>query len=335
MKIFLDTIDLNEIRKYNDIFNIAGVTTNPNLARRFGMSDDIEMVREIAKVIGKTKEIHVEAFGDNFKEIVKNSERIKKNCSNLNLVFKIPFSEEGVKAAKFLKKNKYSTNLHLIFSVGQAIISSSVNSNYICPLVGRLDDIGHNAVDNLSKIISSYKLHNSKTLVMASSIRNLNHVIDCYKIGVDAITIPMKVVKEMFNHPLTDTGFTLFKKDLNQMRSISTINFDKNLIVDFNKTIFETLVILQKQRGAAVAVSKNNKLAGIFTIGDLNRLIKGKKKFNYNDKIGNLITKKPFSVDITDKVEDVTKLVKKYNLGQFVVLDQNKVLGILDVKDIV
>ena len=335
MKIFLDTIDLNEIRKYNDILNISGVTTNPNLARRFGMSDDIEMVREIAKVIGKTKEIHVEAFGDNFKEIVKNSERIKKNCSNLNLVFKIPYSEEGVKAAKFLKKNKYSTNLHLIFSVGQAIISSSVDSNYICPLVGRLDDIGHNAVDNLGKIISSYKLHNSKTLVMASSIRNLNHVIDCYKIGVDAITIPMKVVKEMFNHPLTDTGFTLFKKDLNQMRSISNINFDKKLIVDFNKTIFETLVTLQKQKGAAVAVSKNNKLAGIFTIGDLNRLIKGKKKFNYNDKIGNFITKKPFSVDITDKVEDVTKLVKKYNLGQFVVLDQNKVLGILDVKDIV
>ncbi len=335
MKIFLDTIDLNEIRKYNDILNISGVTTNPNLARRFGMSDDIEMVREIAKVIDKTKEIHVEAFGDNFKEIVKNSERIKKNCSNLNLVFKIPFSEEGVKAAKFLKKKKYSTNLHLIFSVGQAIISSSVDSNYICPLVGRLDDIGHNAVDNLGKIISSYKLHNSKTLVMASSIRNLNHVIDCYKIGVDAITIPMKVVKEMFNHPLTDTGFTLFKKDLNQMRSISNINFDKKLIVDFNKTIFETLVTLQKQKGAAVAVSKNNKLAGIFTIGDLNRLIKGKKKFNYNDKIGNFITKKPFSVDITDKVEDVTELVKKYNLGQFVVLDQNKVLGILDVKDIV
>ena len=77
MKIFLDTIDLNEIRKYNDILNISGVTTNPNLARRFGMSDDIEMVREIAKVIGKTKEIHVEAFGDDFKEIVKNSERIK------------------------------------------------------------------------------------------------------------------------------------------------------------------------------------------------------------------------------------------------------------------
>ena len=335
MKIFLDTIDLNEIKKYDEILNIAGVTTNPNLARRFGMSDDIEMVREIGKIIGKNKEIHVEAFGDSSNEIIKNSQRIKKNCSNYNLVFKIPFSEEGVKAAKFLKKQKYSTNLHLIFSVGQAIISSSVNSNYICPLVGRLDDIGHSAIDNLSKIISSYKVHESKTLVMGSSIRNLNHVIDCYKIGVDAITIPMKVVKEMFNHPLTDTGYLLFKKDLNQMKQISSLNFDKNLTVDGNTTLFETLVILQKQTGSAVAVSKNNKLAGIFTIGDLNRLIKGKKKFNYNDKIIDYMTKKPISVDITDKVEDVTKLVKKYNLGQFVVLDQHKVLGILDVKDIV
>ena len=182
MKIFLDTIDLEEIKKYSEIFDIAGITTNPNLARRFGMSDDIEMVREIGKVIGKQKEIHVEAFGENAKEIIENSKRIRKNCSNFNLVFKIPFSEEGVKASKYLISKKYSTNLHLIFSISQAIISSSINSNYICPLIGRLDDIGHNAIDNLNKIIKSFKLNNSKTLVMGSSVRNLNHVIDCYQI---------------------------------------------------------------------------------------------------------------------------------------------------------
>ena len=334
MKIFLDTIDLEEIKKYSEIFDVAGITTNPNLARRFGMSDDIEMVREIGKVIGKQKEIHVEAFGENAKEIIENSKRIRKNCSNFNLVFKIPFSEEGVKASKYLIGKKYSTNLHLIFSISQAIISSSINSNYICPLIGRLDDIGHNAIDNLNKIIKSFKLNNSKTLVMGSSVRNLNHVIDCYHIGVDAVTIPMKVIKEMFNHPLTDTGFKLFRKDLNQMRQISSINFNKNLLIDSNKTLFETLVTLQKHKGAAVAVSKNNKLAGIFTTGDLNRLIKTKKKFNYNDKIINFITKNPYSVDITDKVEVITNLVKKYNLGQFVVLDQDRVLGILDVKDL-
>lgn len=198
----------------------------------------------------------------------------------------------------------------------------------------RLDDIGHNAIDNLNKIVSSFKTNNSKTLIMGSSVRNLNHVIDCYKIGVDAITIPMKVVKEMFSHPLTDTGFLLFKKDLNQMRQVSSINFNKNLLVDANQTLFETLVTLQNHKGAAVAVTKNKKLSGIFTTGDLNRLIKGKKKFNYDDKIINYISKKPYSVDIIDKVEVITNLVKKYNLGQFVVLDQEKVLGILDVKDL-
>ncbi len=334
MKIFLDTIDLEEIKKYCEIFDVAGITTNPNLARRFGMSDDIEMVREIGKVIGNQKEIHVEAFGENSDEIIQNSQRIKKNCSKYNLVFKIPFSEEGVKASKYLIGKKYSTNLHLIFSLSQAVIASSINSNYICPLLGRLDDIGHNAIDNLSKIIESYKLNNSQTLVMGSSVRNLNHVIDCYQIGVDAITIPMKVIKEMFNHPLTDTGFKLFKKDLDQMRQISSINFNKNLLIDGNKTLFETLVTLQKHKGAAVAVSNNNKLAGIFTTGDLNRLIKEKKKLNYSDKIINYISKNPYSVDITDKVEVITNLVKKYNLGQFVVLDQDRVLGILDVKDL-
>ena len=112
---------------------------------------------------------------------------------------------------------------------------------------------------------------------MGSSVRNLNHVIDCFKIGIDAITIPMKVVKEMFNHPLTDTGYQLFK-DLNQMKEISSINFDKKLIVDTNTTLFDTLVLLQKQTASAVAICKKSKLAGIFTIGDLNRLIKKKKK---------------------------------------------------------
>ena len=101
MKIFLDTIDLGEIKKYSEIFNIAGITTNPNLARRFGMSDDIEMVREIGKIIGNEKEIHVEAFGDNAKEIIDNSQRIKKNCVKYNLVFKIPFSEEKNKEFSF------------------------------------------------------------------------------------------------------------------------------------------------------------------------------------------------------------------------------------------
>ena len=119
------------------------------------------------------------------------------------------------------------------------------------------------------------------------------------------------------------------------MKQISSLNFDKKLVVDANTTLFDTLVILQKQTASAVAISKNNKLAGIFTVGDLNRLIKGRKKFNYNDKIINFATKKPISVDITDKVEDITKLVKKYNLGQFVVLDQQKVLGIVDVKNII
>ena len=334
MKIFLDTIDLKEIEKYNSIMNLSGVTTNPNLARRFGMANDIEMVKKISQIITNDKEIHVEAFGDNFSEIIKNAERIKSHCPKLNLVFKVPFSEDGVKAAKYLRSKKYLINLHLIFSVSQAIISSGIEANYICPLIGRLDDIGHNAIENLNKIITSYKIQNSKTLVMGSSIRNLNHVLDCYKIGVSAVTVPVKVIKEMFNHPLTENGFNLFRKDLNQMRSVSNVNFDKKLIIDFNKTLMETLVLLQKQKGSAVAITKKNKLAGIFTTGDLNRLTKSQKKIDYDRKISDFMTKKPISVDISEKIEDVTKLIKKYNFGQFIVLDDEKVLGILDVKDL-
>ena len=124
------------------------------------------------------------------------------------------------------------------------------------------------------------------------------------------ISVPFNSITS-FSDP--SVGFSLqFKKDLNQMRQISTINFNKNLVVDINQTLLETLVILQKYKGAAVAVCKNKKLAGIFTTGDLNRLIERKKKFNYSDRMVNFISKKPFSVDISDKVEAVTNIVKKY-----------------------
>lgn len=335
MKIFLDTIDLKEIKKYKEIFEVEGVTTNPNLARRFGMSNDIEMINRISDVLGPEKEIHVEAFGSTSKEIIDNAQRINKECKNKNLVYKIPFSEYGVQAAKYLISKKFKTNLHLIFSLSQAFIAGSIGSNYICPLVGRLDDIGHDAIKNISSIKKAYEKNNIKTKIMASSIRNSQHVISCFENAIDVITIPLSVIKDLFKHPLTDIGYDNFKKDLHQMKKISDLTFDKNLIIDQSKTLFETVVTLQRCKGGAIAITKNNKLEGIFTTGDLNRLVQKKEKINYEQKISDFMTKEPYTIEITDQVEDVKNLIKKINKGQLVVVDQDKVMGIIDVRDFV
>ena len=155
------------------------------------------------------------------KKIQKKSLQLRKRILDLsqddNLIFKIPFSKQGVQAANKLKKLNYKTNLHLIFSINQALIASNIKSDYICPLIGRLDDVGHDAIHNLKEIISAYQSCSSQTKVMASSIRNPLHVIRALGAGADVVTIPSNILGQMFDHPLTDIGYKLFKKDLERI----------------------------------------------------------------------------------------------------------------------
>lgn len=182
MKIFLDTIDREKIKKYSNIIDIFGVTTNPTLAKKFNMSDDIDMIKKIADVLGIKKEIHVEAFGKTVSEIIYNVDRISKACKKNNIVYKIPFSYAGVEAARKIIKRGQKTNLHLIYSFNQALLASNISSTYICPLIGRLDDVGHDALKNISEIKNSFIQNNSITKIMGSSIRTNQHVKKCFEI---------------------------------------------------------------------------------------------------------------------------------------------------------
>jgi len=213
MKILLDTIDLGKIEEYYKYGVIVGVTTNPTLAKRFGMNDDVDMINKIRKVM-PVGEIHVEAFGDAVEEIINNAERISNKTKDKDLVFKVPFNKAGVAAVKKLKEKNFKTNLHLIFSVNQALLASVVNTDYICPLMGRLDDIGHDAFSNLDVIKNSYKNSSVKTKIMASSIRHPRHVQRAFEVGADVITVPVNVLEKLFYHPLTSIGYEQFKKDI-------------------------------------------------------------------------------------------------------------------------
>lgn len=213
MKLFLDSIDLDIINNLSQVGLISGVTTNPTLAKRFNMRDDIDMVKKIRDVLPKG-EIHVEAFGNNVKEIEDNAKRISDKTQDNNLVFKIPFSKSGLQSVRNLKNLGFKTNVHLIFSVNQAFLSAIVNSDYICPLIGRLDDTGQDAISNLIEMVGSFELHNFQTKIMASSIRNPQHVSQALKAGVDIVTAPSQTIEQMFYHPLTSQAYELFKEDL-------------------------------------------------------------------------------------------------------------------------
>jgi len=214
MDIFLDTLDLEVVDKYYTMGIISGVTTNPTLAKRFGMYDDIEMITKL-RTIMKFGEIHVEAFGETTEKILSVVNRL--SGIDCNLVFKFPFTEAGVKAVHKLKHdclNSARTNMHLIFSHNQALIATKVGSDYICPLVGRLDDEGYDGLLFIDELARIFNRNNVRTKIMVSSVRSPMHVIGAFKAGADAITIPADVMNRMFYHKLTDDGFEKFRKDL-------------------------------------------------------------------------------------------------------------------------
>jgi transaldolase len=215
MRILIDTLDLKEIKKYSNMGIISGVTTNPTFSKLFGMRDDLETVEKVSEALDGKGEIFIEAFGYDANEIEDNARRIADESSYDNLVFKVPFTESGVEATSNLSEGGFfKVNLHLIYSVSQALIADQAGAAYICPLIGRMDDIGNDGIENIAKMKSCYKINSVKTKIMGSSIRSANHVIELYKIGVDVATIPPKVLEKMFYHPLTTDGFEIFAEDL-------------------------------------------------------------------------------------------------------------------------
>tara|TARA_R100001509_G_C4848599_1_gene209244 strand:+ start:474 stop:1130 length:657 start_codon:yes stop_codon:yes gene_type:complete len=214
MKILIDTLDLNEIKKYSELGIISGTTTNPTFSKRFGMKDDLDTIKQVAEAQDGVGEIYIEAFGDTADEIEDNAWRISEGSDYKDLIFKIPFTEAGVCATSKLSKSRFRINLHLVFSLSQSLIAEQVGAEFICPLIGRMDDDGMNGLEVVKEIKKSYDTNKVKTKIMGSSIRNMNHVNELIKIGVDYVTIPPKILDKMFYHKLTDEGFQTFKKDL-------------------------------------------------------------------------------------------------------------------------
>ncbi len=336
MRLLLDTIDTKIISKYYKLGLLFGVTTNPTLAKRFGMSDDIDMIKKIRDVM-PIGEIHVEAFGDNAIEIINNAKRIRHDSLDNNLVFKVPFSPSGVQAVKFLKREGLRTNLHLIFSLNQSLLSSSVDTDYICPLVGRLDDVGHDAFDNLEKIINSYKkFDHIHTKIMVSSVRHPQHVERAFMIGADVVTVPAAVLDKMFSHPLTSSGYKEFEDDIRTMQTIHESDIDNDCVVDSTTSLKDCVVHMTKYKKDSV-VSCVDGETGIYTLGDFKRLMVD-GDFNISEHLDEPIAKfmnfDGVSLDSSSTYEDVFSVFDNNNIRHIAILSNKNVVGVLTKEEL-
>lgn len=210
MKFFVDTANVEEIKKANDMGIICGVTTNPSLIAKEGR-DFAEVIKEITDIVdgpisGEVKATTVDAEG-----MIAEGREIAK--IHPNMVVKIPMTVEGLKAVKVLTAEGVKTNVTLVFSAAQALLAARAGATYVSPFLGRLDDISMPGIDLICEITEIFQMHDIDTQIIAASIRNPIHVIDCAKAGADIATVPYKVLEQMTKHPLTDQGIAKFQAD--------------------------------------------------------------------------------------------------------------------------
>ena len=210
MKFFLDTANVDEIRKANDMGVICGVTTNPSLIAKEGR-DFTQVVAEIASIVDGPISGEVKATTTDAEGMIKEGREIAK--IHKNMVVKIPMTVEGLKACHTLAAEGIKVNVTLIFTANQALLAARAGAAFVSPFLGRLDDISVRGTDLISEVAEIFNLHNIETEIIAASIRHPMHVTDCALAGADIATVPYKVIEQMTHHPLTDQGIEKFVKD--------------------------------------------------------------------------------------------------------------------------
>ncbi len=208
MKFFIDTANVEEIRKANELGVIDGVTTNPSLMAKEG-KDPVQVLKTICSIV--TGPVSAEVVGLTADVMIKEAKQLAG--IHKNIVVKIPMIEEGLKAVKKLSSLKIKTNVTLVFSPTQALLAAKAGASFVSPFVGRLDDISHEGMALVGDIIDIYDNYMFETEIIVASIRNPLHVVDAASMGADIATIPYSVITQLIKHPLTDIGLEKFLKD--------------------------------------------------------------------------------------------------------------------------
>jgi len=214
MKIFLDSANLEAIKKYNDMGLLDGITTNPSLLSKEG-GDPHKTMEEISRII--KGDVSLEVVAVDYEGMMEQGRRLRKYGDNV--VVKVPMTAEGLKACKALTAEGIPVNVTLIFSPNQAILAAKAGAKYVSPFIGRLDDVGKDGMNLIREIKQIYPNYDFKTQILVASIRHPMHVVDAAKIGAEVVTLPPAVLEKMLKHQLTDIGLKNFLADWEKLKS--------------------------------------------------------------------------------------------------------------------
>jgi transaldolase len=216
MKFFIDTANLAQIKEANDLGILDGVTTNPSLMAREGISGTAAInqhYKTICEIVNG--DVSAEVFTTQFDTIIEEGKKLA--AIHPNIVVKVPMIKDGVKAIKWFTDHGIATNCTLVFSAGQAILAAKAGARYVSPFIGRIDDTGWDGVQLIAQIAEIYTIQDFKTQILAASIRNSNHIVQCAEAGADVCTCPLDSILGLLKHPLTDIGLAKFLEDAKKL----------------------------------------------------------------------------------------------------------------------
>ncbi len=212
MKFFIDTANLADIREAQDMGILDGVTTNPSLMAKEGITGKDNVMRHYKQICEIVEgDVSAEVISIKYDEMIKEGDELAE--LDENIVVKVPMTGDGVKAIKYFSGKGIRTNCTLVFSAGQALLAAKAGASYVSPFVGRLDDISTDGMALIEQIVTIYTNYGYTTEVLAASVRHPMHIIQCAEIGADVMTAPLSVIKSLLNHPLTDSGLAKFLAD--------------------------------------------------------------------------------------------------------------------------
>ena len=214
MKIFLDTANLESIKKFNDMGLLDGITTNPSLMSKEGGNPKDGMA-EITKII--KGDVSLEVLSTEYSGMIEEGKKLRDYGENV--VVKVPMTPDGLRACKALTAEGIPVNVTLIFSSNQAVLAAKAGAKYVSPFIGRVDDVGHDGMNLIQEIKTIFSNYNFKTQILVASVRHPLHVVEAAKIGADVVTLPPAVLDKMLKHPLTDIGLKNFLADWEKLKT--------------------------------------------------------------------------------------------------------------------
>lgn len=334
MELYLDSADRREIEEAFEFGFLDGLTTTPTFMHRHGIEDVDAYLLELAEIVPV---LQVEALGDTADEI--RSEAIRQVEMGLDpgrTVFKIPVSLEGVKACRRLTDEGLLVNVHLVYTLQQAYMAMHAGAAYVCPLVGRLQDQGQDALSLVADCVDAVDRYDYDTKVMFSSVRHVEHVRNALQLGVHTVTVPFSILTRLTENVFTTVGTDQFRLHTRMVtKRVSDVMSSVNPVVDRETELRDAIVKMTEYGfGCLTVVDGEGELVGVFTDGDLRRLLQRNGRDVLDRRMGDLEYGEAIAVELGARLSEASDLFHRHKVDNLLVVERGRPVGMLDIQDL-